>query len=50
MYKSCETLKQISHRGGRCPIPRNIQGQFGWSSEQPDLVENAPVHGRMVGL
>ena len=27
----------------------SIQGQVGWSSEQPGLVEDAPAHGRRVG-
>jgi len=34
----------------RCPIPGNIQGQFGWGSEQPGLVEDVPAHCRRVGL
>ncbi|KAK4816181.1 hypothetical protein QYF61_012471 [Mycteria americana] len=39
-----ETLAQIAQRGGRRPIPGNIQGQVGWGSEQPDLVEGVPAH------
>ena len=31
-------------------MPGNIQGQVGWGSEQPDLVEGVPDHGRGVGL
>jgi len=30
-----EALEHVAQRGGRCPIPANIQGQFGrrlWSS------------------
>ncbi|KAK4829983.1 hypothetical protein QYF61_008114 [Mycteria americana] len=38
-----ETLVQVAQRGGRCPIPGNIQGQVGRGSEQPDLVEDVPV-------
>jgi len=34
----------------RCPIPGNIEGQVGWSSEQPGLVEDVPAHCRGVGL
>jgi len=45
-----ETLAQVAQRGGRCPIPGHIQGQVGWGSEQPDLVEDVPAHGRGVGL
>jgi len=37
-------------RGSGGPIPGNIQGWFGWGSEQSDLVEDVPAHGRGVGL
>jgi len=37
-------------RGGGCPIPGNIQGQVGWGSDRPDLVEDVPVLCRGVGL
>jgi len=43
-------LEEVAQRGGRCPIARNIQGQVGWGSEQPDLVEDVPAHCRGVGL
>jgi len=45
-----ETQEQVAQRAGRCPIPGNIPGQAGWGSEQPDLVEDVPAHGREVGL
>jgi len=45
-----ETLAQAAQRGGRCPIPGNIQDQGGRGSEQPDLVEDVPAHCRGVGL
>ena len=45
-----ETLGQVAQRGGRRPIPGNIQGLAGWGSEQPDLVEDVPAHCRGVGL
>jgi len=45
-----ETPEGVAQRGGRCPIPRKIQGQVGWSSEHPDLVEVVPAHCRGVGL
>ena len=45
-----ETVAQIAQRSWGCPIPRNIQGQVGWSSEQPDPVEDVPAHGKGVGL
>jgi len=41
-----ETLARAAQRGGRCPIPGNIQGQVGRGSEQPDLVEVVPAHCR----
>ena len=45
-----EKLAQVAQRGGRCPIPGNIQGQVGRGSEQPDLVGNVSAHGMGVGL
>ena len=48
--EGCETLQQVAQRGGRCPIPGNIQGQAGLGSEQPGLVEDVPTHCREVGL
>ncbi|KAJ7412162.1 hypothetical protein WISP_98866 [Willisornis vidua] len=41
-----ETLAQIDQRSCECPIPGSVQGQFGWSFEQPGPVEGAPVYGR----
>ena len=49
-YEGGETLECIAQRGGRCPMPGNIQGQVGWGSEQPDLVEDVPIHCRWDGL
>jgi len=45
-HKGGESLEQIAHRGSRGLIPGNIQGQAGWSSEQPGLVEDNPAHCR----
>jgi len=45
-----ETLEQISQRDSGGLIPGNIQGQVGWASEQPVLVENVPFHCRGFGL
>jgi len=39
-------LERVAQRGGRCTIPGNIQGKVGWGSENPDLVEDVPAHGR----
>jgi len=31
------------------PFPGSVQGQVGWSSEHPGLVEGVPADGRRVG-
>ena len=36
-------------RSCRYPLLRIVQGQVGWSSEQPGLVEDVPAHGRGIG-
>lgn len=33
-----------------CPVPRNIKGETGWGSGQPDLVYDFPVLCRGVTL
>lgn len=43
-------ILQFAQRGGGCPIPGKIQGQFGQGSEHPDLVENFPAHCKGVRL
>jgi len=44
-YKKCgETQEEVAKRGGRCPIPVNIQGQFGRGSEQRNLMVDVPAH------
>jgi len=45
-----ETLDQVAQRGGRCPIPGNIQGQVGRGSEQLDLVEEVADQCRCTRL
>ena len=32
-------LAQVAQRSCGCPLPGSVQGQVGWSSEQPGLVE-----------
>jgi len=44
-----KTLAQVSQRSCGCPLPGSVQGQVGWSSKQPGLVEGVPAHGRGVG-
>ena len=46
--KGGETLGQVAQKGGGCPVPGDIQGQTGASSEHPDLVVDVPVHHRGV--
>jgi len=45
-----EAQEQVAHKGGRSPIPGNIQGQAGRGSEEPDLVEDVPAQSRGVRL
>jgi len=42
--------KQVAQRSGRCVVPGSIQGQVGWGSEQPDIVEDIPTCFRGGGL
>ena len=35
---------------GLWPPPGSIQGQAGWGSERPALVEGVPAHGRGLEL
>jgi len=44
-----EALKQVAQRSCGCPLPESVQGQVGWSSEQPGLVEDVPAYDRGVG-
>ena len=48
-HEGGETLAQAALRSCVCPLPGRAQGQVGWSSEQPGLVEGVPAHGRGVG-
>ena len=43
-------MSQVAQRGGRLPIPSNIQGQAGQGSEQSGLVEDVPAHCREIEL
>ena len=45
-----EILALVAQRGGRCPMPGNVQGQVGWGSDQPDPGEDVPAHGRGLEL
>jgi len=45
-----EALAQAAQRSCGCPLPGRIQGQVGWGSEHPGLVEGVPAHGRGAGM
>jgi len=44
-----EALAQVAQRSCGCPLHGSVQGQAGWSSEQPGLVEGVPAHDTGVG-
>jgi len=44
--ESGEALEQVAQRSCGCPFPGSVQGQVGWSSEQPGLVEDRRVGTR----
>ena len=48
-HEGGETLAQVAQRSSGCPLPGSAQGQVGWSSELPGLVEAVPADGRGVG-
>ena len=48
-HEGGEALAQVAQRSWGCSLPGRVQGQVGWSSEHPGLVEDVPVHGRGVG-
>jgi len=47
-HKCGET--QVAQRGGRYPIPANLQGQAGQGSEQSDPIVDIPAHCSGFGL
>jgi len=42
-------VTRVAQRSCGCPLPGSVQGQVGWSSDHPGLVEDVPAHGRGVG-
>ena len=42
-------LGLAAQRSCGCPLPGSVQGQVGWSSEQPGLVGDVSAHDRGVG-
>jgi len=47
-HEGGETLAQVAQRSCGCLLPGSVQGQVGWSSEQPSLEEDVPADGRVV--
>lgn len=43
-------MEQASQGGCGCPIPRSIQGPFGWDFEQPCVTKDVPAKGRRFGI
>ena len=50
MNEGGKTLEQVAQRGCGCPLSGSIQGQAGWSCEQPGLVEHDLANSRGVKL
>jgi len=48
-YEGGKALEQVAQRSCGCPLPGSVQGQVGLGSEELDLVEEFPAHGRQVG-
>lgn len=40
-----EALEQVAKRSFGCLIPRSVQGQARWVSEQPGVAKGVPAHG-----
>ena len=49
-HEGAEALAQAAQRSCGCPLPGTGEGQVGWSSEQPGLVEDSRAHCRGIGL
>jgi len=47
-FFTVRVVAQVAQRGGRCPIPGNIQ-KVGLGSEQPDTIVDVLAHCRGVG-
>jgi len=45
-YEGGEALEQAVWRSCGCPLRGSVEGQVGWGSEQPGLVEGVPAHTR----
>jgi len=44
--EGAEALAQVAQRSCGCTLPGRVQGQVGWSSERPGLVEGVSARGR----
>lgn len=47
---SVESLEQVARRSWGGSKPGGVQGRVGSGSEQLDLVESGPAHGRGFGI
>lgn len=45
-----ETVKKVAWKSCGFSIIGSVHVQFGWGSEQPDLVKDTPAYGRGLGL
>ena len=45
-----ETLEQVAQRSCAWPLPGSIEGQAGWSCEQPGLEGGVPACSRVLEL
>ena len=48
-HEGGQTLEQAAQRSCEYSLAGSVEGQVGWSSEQPGLLEDVPAHGRRVG-
>ena len=48
--KKLVTLNMVAQRSCGCPLSGIVRSQDGWGFEQPDPVEDVPVHSRGGGI
>jgi len=45
-HEGGEAQEQVAQRSCGCLLPESVQGQVGWGSEPPGVVEGVPAQGR----